>query len=101
MSAPDAHAKAPAAPARDAYVELAERIFVSLAARVYGTLAGSEQRKPDPKALALFSYKLADAFEEATAETPRRKAELEARRKAGVKIDEVDLSGILNLQKKS
>jgi len=101
MSSPDAPAKAPAAPAKDAYVELAERIFVNLAARVYGTLAGSDQRKPDPKALAAFCYKLADAFEEATAETPRRKAELEARRKAGVKIDEVDLSGILNLQKKS
>ena len=44
---------------------------------------------------------VADAFEEASNETPRRKAEIEARRKAGVKIDEVDLSGILNLQKKS
>ncbi len=102
MSAPDAPAKASAAPpAKDPYVELAERIFVNLAARVYGTLAGSDQRKPDPKALAAFSFKLADAFEEATAETPRKKAEMEARRKAGVKLDEVDLSGILNLQKKS
>src|SRR5438270_6174144 len=101
MSAPDAPAKAPAAPAKDSYVELAERIFVSLAARVYGTLAGSDQRKPDPKALATFSFKLADAFEEATNETPRRKAEVEARRKAAVKLDEVDLSGMLNLQKKS
>src|SRR2546430_7364080 len=102
MSASNAPAKASAAPAvKDPYIELAERIFVSLAARVYGTLAGSEQRKPDPKALAAFSFKLADAFEEASNETPRRKAEIEARRKAGVKIDEVDLSGILNLQKKS
>ena len=102
MSASDAPAKASAAPPlKDPYVELAERIFVSLAARVYGTLAGSDQRKPDPKALATFSFKLADAFEEASNETPRRKAEIEARRKAGVKIDEVDLSGILNLQKKS
>ena len=101
MSAPDAHAKAPAAPARDAYVELAERIFVSLAARVYGTLAGSDQRNPDPKALATFCFKLADAFEEATNETPRRKAEIEAKRKAGVKIGDVDLSGILNIQNKS
>ena len=101
MSAPDAHAKAPPAPARDAYVELAERIFVSLAARVYGTLAGSDQRKPDPKALATFCFKLADAFEEATNETPRRKAEIEAKRKAGVKIGDVDLSGILNIQNKS
>ena len=101
MSAPEPPAKPSAALAKDPYVELAERIFVSLAARVYGTLAGSDQRKPDPKALATFSFKLADAFEEATNETPRRKAEVEARRKAAVKLDEVDLSGMLNLQKKS
>src|SRR5882672_1024166 len=102
MSAPEAPAgKAPAFPARDPYVDLAERIFVSLAARVYGTLAGSDQRKPDPKALATFSFKLADAFEEATNETPRRRAEIEAKRKAAVKLDEVDLSGVLNAQKKS
>ena len=101
MSAPEAPGKTPAAPAKDPYVDLAERIFISLAARVYGTLAGSDQRKPDPKALATFSFKLADAFEEASNETPRRKAEIEARRKAAVKLDEVDLSGMLNLQKKS
>lgn len=102
MASPDAPAKAPAAPAaKDHYVELAERIFVSLAARVYGTLAGSDQKKPDPKALAAFSFKLADAFEEASNETPRRKAEIEAKRKAAVKLDEVDLSGVLNAQKKS
>src|SRR3982751_505269 len=100
MTSPDAPTKAPAAPAKDPYVELAERIFVSLAARVYGTLAASDQRKPDPKALATFSFKLAEAFEQATAETPRRQAENAARRKAGVKLDEVDLSGILNMQKK-
>ena|SRR5690242_11656113 len=94
-----APAKPAAAPAKDAYVELAERIFVALAARVYGTLAGTEQKKPDPKALAAFSFRLADAFEEATNETPRRKAEIEARRKAAVKLDEVDLSGVLKAQK--
>jgi|SRR5581483_8211449 len=95
----EAHAKAAAAPAKDTYVELAERIFIALAARVYGTLAGTEQKKPDPKALAAFSFKLADAFEQATNETPRRKAEIEARRKAAVKLDEVDLSGMLKAQK--
>ena len=95
----EAPAKAAAVPPKDAYVELAERIFVALAARVYGTLAGTEQRKPDPKALAAFSFKLADAFEEATNETPRKKAEIEARRKAAVKLDEVDLSGVLKAQK--
>ena len=100
MSAPEAPGKTPAAPAKDPYVDLAERIFINLAARVYGTLAGTDQRKPDPKALAAFSFKLAEAFEQATAETPRRQAENAARKKAGVKLDEVDLSGILNMQKK-
>src|SRR5438067_8147444 len=99
MSAPEAPGKTPAAPAKDPYVDLAERIFINLAARVYGTLAGTDQRKPDPKALAAFSFKLAEAFEQATAETPRKQAELEARRKAAVKIDEVDLSGVLKAQK--
>ena len=99
MSASEAPGKTPAAPAKDPYVDLAERIFINLAARVYGTLAGTDQRKPDPKALAAFSFKLAEAFEQATAETPRKQAELEARRKAAVKIDEVDLSGVLKAQK--
>ena len=96
----EAPAKAASVTAKDAYVELAERIFIALAARVYGTLAGTEQRKPDPKALAAFSFKLADAFEEATNETPRKQAEIAARKKAGMKVDDVDLSGILNMQKK-
>jgi len=96
-----APAKPAATPAKDSYVELAERIYIALSARVYGTLAGTEQKKPDPKALAAFSFRLADAFEEASNETPRRKAEIEARRKAAVKLDEVDLSGVLKAQKQS
>src|SRR3954468_9105950 len=96
-----APAKPAAAPAKDSYVELAERIYIALSARVYGTLAGTEQKKPAPKALAAFSFRLADAFEEASNETPRRKAEIEARRKAAVKLDEVDLSGVLKAQKQS
>jgi hypothetical protein len=99
MSAGENSPKAPPGPAKDAYVDLAERIFISLAARVYGTLVGTEQRKPDPKALAAFSFKLAEAFEQASNETPRRLAEIEARRKAAVKLDEVDLSGMLKAQK--
>jgi hypothetical protein len=92
--APKAAPAAPAAPAKDPYVDLAERIFVNLSARVYGTLAGSDQKKPDPKALAAFCFKLADAFEQATNETPRKLAEIEARNKASVKLDEVDLSAV-------
>ena len=85
-----------AAPAKDPYVDLAERIFVNLAARVYGTLSGTEQKKPDPKALATFCFKLADAFEQATNETPRKVAEIEARNKASVKLDDVDVSSFFN-----
>jgi len=99
MSAPskDAPAKASAAKemtVKDPYIDLAERIFVQLSSRVYGTLAGSEAKKPDPKALAAFSFKLADAFEQATRETDRMKAKLEAASKAAVKLDEVDLSHV-------
>ena len=100
MSSPNAPARAPAPPAKDPYVELAERIFVSLAARVYGTLAGSDQRKPDPKALAAFSFKLADAFEQATRETDRMKAKIEAQNKAAVKLDQVDVSSFISAEKK-
>ena len=61
---------------------------------MYGTLAGSDQRKPDPKALAAYSFKLAEAFEQAYKETDRVKAALEAANKAAVKLDEVDLSSV-------
>src|SRR3954449_7318355 len=90
-----------AAPAKDPYVELAERIFVNLSARVYGTLSGTDQKKPDPKALAAFSFKLADAFEMATNETPRKLAEIEARNKAAVRLDEVDMSSVFKSTTKS
>ena len=88
-----------AAPAKDPYVELAERIYVNLSARVYGTLSGTEQKKPDPKALASFCFKLADAFEQATNETPRKVAEIAARNKASVKLDDVDVSSFINDKK--
>ena len=98
--APPAAGKPAAAPAKDPYVDLAERIFIGLATRVYGTLAGGDMKKPDPKALATFSFKLADAFEQATKETDRMKASIEAANKAAVKLDEVDLSSVFQATKK-
>src|SRR3954447_17602599 len=86
--------EAHAVPAKDPYVDLAERIFINLAARVYGTLSGTEQKKPDPKALAAFCFKLVDAFEQASNETPRRLAEIEAKNKASVKLDDIDMSSM-------
>lgn len=103
MSAPapsNSPSKAPAADPQKAYIDLAERIFVLLSSRVYGTLAGSEQKKPDPKALAAFSFKLADAFEQATRETDRMKASIEAANKAAVKLDDVDLSSVFQNARK-
>jgi len=95
MSAPaEGSGKAGAVKAKDPYVDLAERIFVQISSRVYGNLAGGDQKKPDPKALAAFCFKLADAFEAASDETPRRLAEIVARDKAAVKLDQVDISSM-------
>jgi hypothetical protein len=90
MSAPEKPAAGHAA--KDSYIDLAERIYIGLSARVYS--AFGEQKKPDPKALAAFAFRLADAFEEAFKETPREKARIEAANKASVKIDQVDLSSV-------
>lgn len=85
----------------DPYIELAEKIFIALASRVYGTLAGTDSRKPDPKALAAYSFKLADAFEQATKETAHAMAANEAADKAAVRIADVDLSDVFESSKKS
>jgi hypothetical protein len=103
MSAPAKEAptvKPSANPQKDPYVELAEKIYIQLSSRVYGTLASSETKKPDPKALAAFSFKLADAFEAATRETDRMRAQIEAANKAAVKLDEVDLSSVFSATSK-
>src|SRR5947208_6657241 len=97
---PPAGKPAAAAPAKDPYVELAQKIYIQLSARVYGTLSGTEQKKPDPKALAAFSFKLAEAFEVAITETDRMKASIEAANKAKVKLDDVDLSSVFAATKK-
>ena len=101
MSGPgSAKVEAQAGAAREAYVDLAEKIYINLAARVYGTLSGTEQKKPDPKALAAFCFKLADAFEQATRETDRMQARIEAENKAAVKLDQVDVSSFISAEKK-
>jgi hypothetical protein len=82
------------APIKDPYVELAERIFIELSSRVYGTPASPEAKKPDPKALAALCFKLAEAFEAATGETARVKAKVEAAKKAAVKLDDLDISHV-------
>src|SRR3954454_12922307 len=101
MNAPESKPAAGAAvdPLKE-YTELAKTLFVGLAARVYSAPSAPDQKKPDPKVLAAMCFKMADAFEQATRETDRAKAIIEAKNKASVKLDEVDLSGVFESQKK-
>jgi len=89
MSAPEKQALAGAA--RDPYIELAEKIFVGLAARIY---SAPSEKKPDPKALAAYSFRLAEAFEQASKETDRARAASDVANKAAVRLDEVDLTSV-------
>jgi hypothetical protein len=89
MSAPEK--PAPPRAARDPYVELAQQIFVGLAARIY---SAPSEKKPDPKALAAYSFKLAEAFEQASKETDRARAAIDIANKAAVRLDEVDLTSV-------
>ena len=97
MSSPESKPAA-AAPVADAFkdpnLELAREIFIGMAQRVYTTPSSPEQKKPDPKALATLCFRLAEAFDAASRETPKVKAALEAASKASVKLDEVDLSHV-------
>ena len=97
MSAPAKEA-APAASA-ESYRELALRIYVQLSANIYST---GTQNKPDPKALAAFSFKLAEAFEAAEVETDRAKARAAREAKEKVDLNKIDMSGMFaaNLAKK-
>jgi hypothetical protein len=93
MSSP----KKPAAAAEafaDPNLELARQLFIGMAQRIYSAPSSAEQKKPDPKALATLCFRLAEAFDAASRETPKVKAALEAATKAAVKLDEVDLSHV-------
>jgi hypothetical protein len=103
MSSPE---KKPAAGAKDsAYtdpnLELAREIYIGMAQRIYSAPTSPEQKKPDPKALATMCFRLAEAFEAASHETPKVKAALEAASKAAVRLDEVDLSSVFQATPKT
>lgn len=85
MSAPEKPAvQAPHDPIQD----LAEKIYVQLCGRIYG--AGGE--KPQPKAVAQLSFKLAQTFIAANYEfNPTAVAAREAKNKASVKLDSVQI----------
>jgi hypothetical protein len=102
MSSPE---KKPAGTVADAFkdpnLELARALFVGLAQRIYSAPSAPEQKKPDPKALATLCFRLAEAFDAASRETPKVKAALEAATKAAVKLDEVDISHVFQPTEKT
>ena len=95
MSSPQKKVAAAAESLKDPNLELAREIFIGMAQRIYSAPSSPEQKKPDPKALATLCFRLAEAFEAASHETPKVKAALEAASKAAVKLDDVDLSHVL------
>jgi len=76
---------------KDPNLELAREIYIGMAQRIY---SAPTEKKPEPRALAALCFRLAEAFEAASRETPKVKAALEAASKAAVKLDEVDLSAV-------
>ena len=100
MSTPDKN-KSDAASSEDPNLELARAIFIGMAQRIYSAPSTPDQKKPDPKALAALCFRLAEAFEAASHETPKVKAALEAASKAAVKLDEVDLSHVFKPAEKT
>jgi hypothetical protein len=75
-------------------VELARELFIGMASRIYAAPSNPEQKKPNPKALATLCFRLAEAFDAASRDTPRIKAEMAAASKASVQIGDVDLSSV-------
>jgi hypothetical protein len=68
---------------------LAQKLYIELCGRVY-SVSGSE--KPQPKALAQMSFKLAEVFQAANYEfNPTAIAAREARAKASVNLDNVQI----------
>jgi hypothetical protein len=86
--------KPPADALSDPNLELARELFIGMAQRIYSAPSSPEQKKPEPKAVATLCFRLAEAFEAASRETPKVKAAMEAASKAAVKLDEVDLSHV-------
>lgn len=85
---------------KDPYYDLARALYIEMSGRIYGTLAAPDVKKPDPKALAAFCFRLSEAFDAAAKETDRAKAAAAAASKAAVKLDDVDLTGVFkNLSK--
>jgi len=73
----------------DPIQELARTIYTRLCGNIY---AVAESKKPDPKAVAQLSFRLAETFIAANLEfNPVARAAKEAKEKASVKVADVDI----------
>ncbi len=100
MSSPDKKKSQAPAAFSDPNLELAREIYIGMTQRIYSAPSAPDQKKPDPKAVATMCFRLAEAFEAASHETPKVKAALEAASKAAVKLDDVDLSSVFQSERK-
>jgi hypothetical protein len=94
MSAPN---KPAADTTHDPIHELAEKLYVAICARIYSASGD----KPQPKAVAQLSFKLAETFQAANYEfNPTAIAAREAKAKATVNLDAVQIDfGAVGKQK--
>ena len=79
---------------KDPNYDLARELYVGLATHLYTAPSSPEHKKPEPKALAALCFRLAEAFETASRETPMMKEAMAAASKAAVKLDDIDMSGV-------
>ena len=94
------HAAAPApapaaagpAPAQDPVKDLALRIYIELAGRAYAD--GAQDKKPDPKALANLSFRLAEAFLQVHRDANAAMVE-DARKRDSFSFDDVDMGSMM------
>jgi len=92
MSGAPAPAASTAAPPVDHTEELAKKLFIELCAHIYSAPGGSEQGKPQPKAVVAMSFKLAEAFVAGNFEfNSVARAAREANEKASVDINKVEI----------
>jgi hypothetical protein len=82
----------PGATQRDVVKDLAMRIYVEFAAKLYS--GGVPKDAPQPKQLALLSFKLADAFLEVHGEVNHEANEV-IRKRTYFNTDDIDVGGLM------
>jgi hypothetical protein len=92
MSGPPAAGGGAAQPPVDHTEELAKKLFVELCGHIYSAPGGTEQGKPQPKAVVAMCFKLAEAFVAGNFEfNSVARAAREAKERSSVDISKVEI----------